>query len=59
MYAKYVEEVSSIDFLELAMDYEKHIKQWFFQVEGISHPEAIHIFKLRTENRVQKLHETP
>ena len=31
-----------LSFFELVMDYNKHIKQWFIKVEGVSHPKVVH-----------------
>jgi hypothetical protein len=39
----YVKEASPMSFLEEAMDYEEHIKQWLLKVEKFQPPKGAHI----------------
>jgi len=57
LHANYVEDVPPISFLELAIEYEEHIKQWLLKVEQFSNPEVVHTWLLCLEHQVQKIHK--
>jgi len=53
----YVEESPPISFLQEAMDYEEHKKQWIHKVENFQPPKGVHIMQLQMEHGIQKIQE--